>query len=257
MENASKALLMAGGMLFAILIISLLIYAWSLFSKYQASKDELDDIEDTAKFNEQFMNYDREKVQGYELLSLVNKVNDYNYRMSSEAEAKNDQKYSPITLTISLNGKKTLFAKNGSVNQLFMNDNYTNNKFKSDIIDKMQDIEKAYGGIDCATKIAKGIDGIILTPEQIQQNITKGISEQDSKTAAVKKFNSCSNNIQTKYTDYQRMENEQKANIYKYYEYMQFKKALFDSQSSAITYDTQTGTGRITAMKFVFTGDLH
>ena len=51
MENASKALIMAGGMLLAILIISLLVYAWSLFSKYQASKDSLADIEDTAKFN--------------------------------------------------------------------------------------------------------------------------------------------------------------------------------------------------------------
>ncbi len=49
MENASKALIMAGGMLLAILIVSLLIYAWSLFSEYQASQDSLADVEDTAK----------------------------------------------------------------------------------------------------------------------------------------------------------------------------------------------------------------
>ena len=74
MENASKALIMAGGMLLAILIVSLLIYAWSLFSKYQSSNDSLSEIEDTAKFNEQFANYDRKGIQGYEILSLVNKL---------------------------------------------------------------------------------------------------------------------------------------------------------------------------------------
>ena len=59
MENASKALIMAGGMLLAILLVSLFLYAWSLISDYQASQDSLTEIEDTAKFNEQFAQYDR------------------------------------------------------------------------------------------------------------------------------------------------------------------------------------------------------
>lgn len=91
---------MAGGMLLAILIVSLLIYAWSLFSKYQSSQDELIEIEDTAKFNEQFTNYQRSNVKGYDILSLANKVVDYNYRKSNDAEAKNDEKYVPITIIV-------------------------------------------------------------------------------------------------------------------------------------------------------------
>lgn len=81
------------------------------FSKYQLSKDSLSDVEDTAKFNEQFANYDRDDVQGYELISLVNKIVDYNYRKSKDEEAKSDDKYSPITITIDFgsdaNMKKT------------------------------------------------------------------------------------------------------------------------------------------------------
>ena len=88
MENASKALIMAGGMLLAILIISLLMYAWSLFSKYQASKDSLSDVEDTAKFNEQFANYDRDDVKGYEIISLINKITDYNYKSKEPTKLK-------------------------------------------------------------------------------------------------------------------------------------------------------------------------
>lgn len=103
MENASKALIMAGGMLLAILIVSLLIYAWSLFSKYQSSQDDLTEIEDTAKFNEQFTNYQRDNVKGYDILSLANKVVDYNYRKSNVDTAKNDEKYVPITIKIEFN----------------------------------------------------------------------------------------------------------------------------------------------------------
>ena len=92
---------MAGGMLLAILIVSLLIYAWSLFSKYQSSQDDLTDIEDTAKFNEQFTNYQRDNVKGYDILSLANKVTDYNYR-KSESDRTNDENYVPITIAINL-----------------------------------------------------------------------------------------------------------------------------------------------------------
>lgn len=102
MENASKALIMAGGMLLAILIVSLLVYAWSLFSKYQSSQDDLADIEDTAKFNEQFTNYQRDNVKGYDILSLANKVTDYNDRKSNAEGAQNDAQYVPITIVITL-----------------------------------------------------------------------------------------------------------------------------------------------------------
>ncbi len=107
MENASKALLIAGGILLTMLIIGLVIFAWSSFSDFYNKNDELEDIENTAKFNEQFTNYNRNNVYGYELISLANKVADYNKRYSSAENATNDKKYNPITMTISFpNDKK-------------------------------------------------------------------------------------------------------------------------------------------------------
>ena len=259
MENASKALIMAGGMLLAILIISLLIYAWSLFSKYQSSQDELSNIEDTAKFNEQFTNYDRNDVQGYEILSLVNKVIDYNYRKSSAAGAKNDDKYPYITIIINLDTQdkiKNNLTKDGTI-RLFNSTKYTQSNTTNtfgEIISNMDKIAtEQYGGTDYATKVAKGIDGIILSTEQLRQNREQGIKDEDSKKAAVKKFNACSNKV--KYSDYQTMINRQSNNMYSCYEYMQFKRALFNSVSNSIEYDIPTG--RIKKMEFKFTGKLY
>lgn len=251
MENASKALIMAGGMLLAILIISLLVYAWSLFSKYQSSKDSLSDIEDTAKFNEQFSNYDRDDVQGYELISLVNKIIDYNYRKSNDAEAKSDDKYRPITITIRFNSAVNMQRLSyDSVNRLFTSSDFkysqsqTGQTTKSpfdNIIKTATDLEKAWGGSDNATKIAKGIKAIFL----------EGTPTDNQKIDAVKKWNySSSKEYQITVAGYNLMNSEQKINAYKYYEYMQFKRAVFKSDSNNLKYDNVTG--RITQMIFDF-----
>lgn len=101
MENASKALLIAGGVLIAMLLISLLIYGWTVVSEYQDSKKELADIEDVSKFNDQFLQYDRDDVQGYELLSLIHKVIDYNQRKTEDSTSNTDS-YQYIDLSIDM-----------------------------------------------------------------------------------------------------------------------------------------------------------
>lgn len=247
MENASKALIMAGGMLLAILIISLLIYAWSLFSKYQSSKDYLSDVEDTAKFNEQFANYDRDDVQGYELISLVNKIVDYNYRKSNDAKAQSNDKYTPITITISFvsdTNRKKLCADNRSNNMLFDKNTYeqssqtTKNPF-SDILTTATNLEREWGGSDNATKIAKGYNSIFVNPKS-----------NDDKVNAVKKWNALSSKKYDMNNGYDTMVGNEKNKVRKYYEYMQFKRSIFKSDSSKLIYDNTTG--RITGMKFNF-----
>ena len=93
MENASKALIIASSILLAILLISLVLYARSSVSEYQNSKLELDRVENLAKFNDQFAQYDRKDVAGYELISLANKIADYNLKYSKNG--KNNEGYSP------------------------------------------------------------------------------------------------------------------------------------------------------------------
>ena len=145
MENASKALLMAAGLFLVMLILALVIFAWGKFSDYQNAKDSLVDIEDTAKFNEQFTHYDRDDVQGYEILSLANQVIDYNRRRADVGQ--NNEKYKPIKLVVTLNNDNKKFSYDE--NNLLINRNEytissTVNTF-DDIITKGTNIEKEYG----------------------------------------------------------------------------------------------------------------
>ena len=74
MENASKALLMAAGVLITILIISLILFARNRVADFYNSDDAIDDTSDVTKFNLQFTNYERNDVKGVELISLSNKI---------------------------------------------------------------------------------------------------------------------------------------------------------------------------------------
>ena len=251
MENASKALIMAGGMLLAILIVSLLIYAWSLFSDYQSSQDKLADIEDTTKFNEQFTNYDRDDVEGYELISLVNQVVDYNQRKSTEGQ--NDEKFNPITVKINLvnNDNRKIFSKD-STNRLISSITYTQsnaiNTFKN-LIDTANKIEEEFGGNDYASKIVKNYDSIFLSTSQIEQEMKKGYTETQVWDNAIKKYNSLTKKtVATKSELLAKMDS-----ALKYYEYMQFKRGVF--KCTNLSYDNISG--RVNKIEFEFTGKIH
>ena len=253
MENASKALLMAGGMLLAILILTLLIYAWNLFSNFQSSNDELANIENTAKFNQQFTNYNRDDVQGYELISLVNQVVDYNQRKSTTGQ--NDEKYNPITVSIYLineNNRKS-FSKD-FINRLIVSPTNTYaqsnaiNTFKN-LIDSATSIENIFGGNDCANRIAKNYDSIFLSSSQVDEEMKKGFTENEVWNNAIKKYNSLT--TKTVATKSELLSKSDSA--LKYYEYMQFKRGVF--KCSKLEYDGVTG--RVSIIEFEFTGKIH
>ena len=100
MENASKALIIAGGVLVAILLISLIVAFRGQLSEFMGAKDNVQEFEQVSEFNKQFDVYYRDKVYGSEILSLVNKVNDYNKKYSATGD------YIPLNIQINL--KKTL-----------------------------------------------------------------------------------------------------------------------------------------------------
>lgn len=101
MENASKALLIAGAILILIILVSLLLVVRNNITSFNASQDELQMTADKAKFNEQFTRYNRDDVEGYELISLANKIVDYNQRESNAVTTNNSQA-EPLKLSITL-----------------------------------------------------------------------------------------------------------------------------------------------------------
>ncbi len=289
MENASKAIIMAGSVLLTIAMVSLLIFGWNKFSAYYSSDDDLADIDDLTKFNLQFTNYERDDVHGYELVSLANKVYDYNTRRSNATGNKSNELYNPITMTIDFNGMRDKFRYSSDLppNQiLFTKDTYSNNKEINDFIPKIQkatDIEEEFGGKDKAEKLAKNIGSLILTQQQIDYN-SSIMSETESKRQALAEYISIvgenndlgitsdaikpkvnpeenvvlNNRNDTKNINYlyNRMVGNLTINgdIMKYYEYYQFKKGIFKCENKDIIYDQ--ATGRVIGITFTFKGDI-
>ena len=83
MENASKALIIAGGVLISLLVISLLVFGFTNLKDYMSSKQSVDYTEQISEFNRQFDAYNKD-IYGSELLSLANKVEDYNKKYRTE-----------------------------------------------------------------------------------------------------------------------------------------------------------------------------
>ncbi len=90
MENASKALVMAGGVLISIIIISMLILMANSLTSYQDSLLHDYDTDNMAAFNSQFTAYERDDVRGNELLTLINKVLDYHERIHNQKRSRRD-----------------------------------------------------------------------------------------------------------------------------------------------------------------------
>ena len=212
MENAAKALLIAGGILIAILLIALIRFAWGKYSDYQNSKYELIEIEDVAKFNEQFSNYDRSNVQGYELLTLINQVVDYNERRTTNSVWGNDEKYNSIGIKVNfLNAnninslaydkKAVLFNEskpNYEEDDLTINGRTkTSKSFKVQIEDKITNlVNSTFGGNEETAKlVAKNIGQIFLTETEIENKAGgSGASDEDKtkiKIQMVTLYNSC------------------------------------------------------------------
>lgn len=83
MENATKALSIAGGMILAILVISLVVYGWNKITNYQKVQEATQTTQQITKFNKEFESYNKGVVRGYQLISLANLVNDTNTQYSA------------------------------------------------------------------------------------------------------------------------------------------------------------------------------
>lgn len=78
MENASRALMIAAGILIAIVIISVLVSTFSKMTGLQLSRLSEEERQQIIEFNEQYTKYVNQYVYGTEVGSLINKQNSDN-----------------------------------------------------------------------------------------------------------------------------------------------------------------------------------
>lgn len=95
MENASKALIMAGSVLIALLVIGIVSLMYTQLSEIQQTKSDVETTTKAIDYMKRFEQYNR-TVYGSELLSLGNLQLDYNYRQADL------QGYTPVTITVQI-----------------------------------------------------------------------------------------------------------------------------------------------------------
>lgn len=86
MENASKALLMAGGILIAVLTIALVIQVFSSISHNYKAQDDIEAVEQITAFNKEYESYNRKLLRGTDVISVCNKAISNNNKYSDIPE---------------------------------------------------------------------------------------------------------------------------------------------------------------------------
>ena len=149
MENASKALVMAGGILIALLIIGALLLMLNQIGDYE--KAQTSDVKEMqlAQFNSDFERYvDDKGITGVDIISLINKVIDYN-KKANKGGVTNSVNYN-IKMSIEVSGLRNFNEK--YVYELFGNDSYIcteNNELKK-IFDRSS-VERIYSEFKSST----------------------------------------------------------------------------------------------------------
>lgn len=113
MENASRALVIAGGVLLSLIIIGVVMFAYRGITSLQKEKDISLSNEQVSKINEQIEKYTKKSViYGSEVLSICNAIEDYS-RKYPESEG-----YQKITAIIKI--------KADGIKECFEEDEYDN-----------------------------------------------------------------------------------------------------------------------------------
>lgn len=276
MENASKALIMAGGVLIALMIIGALILMFSNLSSYQETNVRGERSAQVVEFNNRFSTYNHEDVRGSDLYSLLNNAINYNRTQSTAgtrdssnttwADQGTDIAYQPLEiqftidiLQLTADNKNRLFTGNGKTTYIV---NGNTNTFENTIKEMISKLEDAYG-TNSLTNLTTNLTKIFPTnPSISQQNdAIEAFKNACKKNTIITVKNDGSNGetIDVNSITWNKLNESAdtngsiKNNIYKYYEYVQFKRARFDCKN--VTYDNNTG--RITKMEFEFTGEFN
>ena len=223
MENASKALLMAAGVLIALIIIGALLLMFNNLSNYQETNTQNTRESQIVEFNKQFETYNRKDVRGNELMSLANKVIDYNERKTGDTS---DEKYEKMEILVEKINKNDFLYKSNDTSYILIS--YNQDSLKQ-LLTYIQQAEDMYGR-DYISKLNSNISNIVDSsdPEgekKVQEILPKDLNQYPGGFKMLK----------TKI-------------LPRYYQYAQFKKAYFNCTDRKYN----SNTGRIVSMTFEF-----
>lgn len=106
MENATKALIIAGSILISVIVISLLMMTFGKIGTFQKNQRTEEEAEQIEEFNKDYTKYDGQYVYGTEVITIINKTVDYNKRTGKSITVN-------ITFTVDSYELKKEYWKNG------------------------------------------------------------------------------------------------------------------------------------------------
>lgn len=226
MENISKALLIAAGMLILIMILSLLVIGYQQISAYYSRQHDATMVEQTIEFNKRFENYNRNDIRGNELISLMNRVIDYNATQVYEEETK----FKRLILSINV-GEQDILDQ-------FKYDASLEGRITSEIDNSSNDRDLIkITGVELNSKSIIGNNVTTTQLQRLSANIHYIMDDsnefRDEKIKSILK------------TDTYDIDDVKNATA-QYYEYTQFKRACFNC--TGVEYDPDTG--RVVRMTF-------
>lgn len=213
MENAAKALTIAGGVLIAVMLAVLVYYVFTQWGESQKMQQEDVDTVKIEEFNKSYLSYEK-VLYGSELLGLVNKMSDYNISDDVRYNA-----YGTMDLKVEI---KLL---SGSTDNLFnRTGTYSLSTVKRTIDDVMRKTVEKYSGKVSDSQwefLAKSSNNSEQSFDDLCQelNISSSVNRRELQEAAKE-----------------------------YYKYVQFKRMKFKHKETTF-YDT----GRVKMMSFVET----
>lgn len=86
MENAADALIIAGGILLAILTLTLLVYMFGNINTMGTAQTEKEELERLSAWNAEWEAYNKQVLYGAEVLTVINKAQQNNIEYSNDAE---------------------------------------------------------------------------------------------------------------------------------------------------------------------------
>lgn len=84
MENASKALLMAAGILIGLILLTSGVYLFNTIRASQQAKYTNLSEEQILAFNAEFESYDKQRMYGTDVITVLNKARDNNKRYEDD-----------------------------------------------------------------------------------------------------------------------------------------------------------------------------
>ena len=108
MENASKALLMAGGILIALITIAVLVRSFTTIGIFQKAQMTEEEQAQLVEFNEQYTKYLGQHMYGTEVITVINKsINNKSHPITVSIKFKGEYPYKGYReYVVEVNGKK-------------------------------------------------------------------------------------------------------------------------------------------------------